>query len=100
MATNNTQTQPTSKPTAKATGLLSGLLAKGEHMIALGCGMLLIVMLTCALGGWWIVASMTTTPADPAPITQVRRGEIEHSSLDRCPAGLTAHDTARGMVCR
>lgn len=40
-------------------------------------------------------------PADPTQqITAVRPGEHEHSSLDRCPAGLEAHATKRGMVCR
>ena len=97
MATNNVS-NAAPRP-APAQGLLSGLVLTGEHMIALGCGMLLIVLLACALSGWWFVSSWTT-PADPAPVERIRRGEIEHSSLDTCPAGTTKHYTQIGMVCR
>lgn len=98
MATNNMgNTAPRPAP---AQGLLRGLVLTGEHMIALGCGMLLIVLLACALSGWWFVSSWTT-PADPEQTTvQPRRGEVEHSSLDYCPAGTTKHYTQIGMVCR
>ena len=97
MATNNVS-NAAPRP-APAQGLLSGLVLTGEHMIALGCGMLLIVLLACALSGWWFVSSWTT-PADPAPVERIRRGEIEHSSLDTCPAGRVRFETANGMICR
>jgi len=99
MATNNQGQQTQGRP-AQARSLLGGLITKGEHMIALGCGMMLIVLLACALGGWWFISSWTT-PADPEQqVTTVRRGEVEHSSLDRCPVGMTKHYTQNGMVCR
>lgn len=99
MATNNGTNTQAPRP-APAKGLLGGIVTKGEHMIALGCGMLLIVLLACALGGWWIVDSWTT-PADPEQtVTHVRRGEVEHSSLDRCAAGKTKFYTQSGSVCR
>lgn len=97
MATNNMgNTAPRPAP---AQGLLSGLVLKGEHMIAVGCLTLLIALAACGVGGWWLVSSWTT-PADPAPVERIRRGEIEHSSLDTCPAGTTKHYTQIGMVCR
>lgn len=99
MATNNATGQTMPRP-APQKSLLSGLIVKGEHMIALGCGMLIVVMLACALGGWLLVDSWAT-PADPEQTTvQPRRGEVEHSSLDRCRAGMTKHYTPRGSVCR
>ena len=98
MATNN-MGNVAPRP-APAQGLLRGLVLTGEHMIALGCGMLLIVLLACALSGWWFVSSWTT-PADPEQTTvQPRRGEVEHWAGDHCPAGTTKHYTQIGMVCR
>lgn len=102
MATSNFtgQTARTAQPAKE--GLLSGLIVKGEHMLALGCGGLLVVLLACAVITWYTISGWTT-PADPAPIeqvTKVRPGEREHSSLDRCPAGRTKFYTQNGSVCR
>ena len=98
MATNNIAGQPprTAQPT---NGLLSGLVLKGEHLIAVGCLTLLIALAACGVGGWWLVSSWTPS-ADPAPVERIRRGEIEHSSLDTCPAGRVRFETANGMICR
>lgn len=71
MATNNLQpgTQRQAQPVQS---LLSGLAVKAEHMIALGCGGLLIVIAACALSVWWAVDSWTTA-ADPAPAQRTER---------------------------
>ena len=99
MATNNVTGQPT-RTAQPAQGLLSSLALSAEHMFAIGCLTLIIVLFACGLGGWWFVSSWTT-PADPEQQTViVRRGEVEHSALDSCPAGRTKFYTQTGMVCR
>lgn len=99
MATGNVAGQQP-RQAQQTNGLLGTLALSAEHMFAIGCLTLLIVLAACGIGGWWLVSSWTT-PADPDQIvTQVRRGEIEHSSLDECPAGRTKFYTQNGMVCR
>lgn len=100
MATNNTAERP-ARPAQQGKSLLGGLVLGAEHMMALGCGGLVFVLVACGVITWYSVSSWWTTPADPAQtVTQVRRGEVEHSSLDSCPAGRTKFYTSNGMVCR
>lgn len=71
MATNNLN--PTAQHQAQPVqSLLSGLAVKAEHMIALGCGGLLIVLFSCAFGVWWFIDSWTTS-ADPTPQQRTER---------------------------
>lgn len=100
MATNNMTGQGTRSAAPAKGGLLSGLVLGAEHMMMLGCGGLLVVLLACGVITWYTITSWST-PADPEQQTViVRRGEVEHSSLDRCPVGMAKHYTQRGMVCR
>jgi hypothetical protein len=99
MATNN-MGGAAARSAQPAKGLLSGLVLGAEHMMLLGCGGLLVALVACGVITWWTISTWTA-PADPTQQTViVRRGEVEHSALDRCPAGMTARYTARGMVCR
>ena len=99
MATNNATGQAMTRPAAQK-GLLSGLIVKGEHMMALGCAGMIVALVACGVVTWYTISGWVT-PTDPAQtITAVRRGEVEHSALDNCPAGKTKHYTQNGMVCR
>ena len=100
MATDNAAERPT-RPAQKAQSLLGGLVLGAEHMMALGCCGLLLVLVACGLIAWYSVSSWWSVPADPdQTVIQAQRGEIEHSSLDDCPAGRTKFFTQNGMVCR
>lgn len=100
MATNNTVDRP-ARPAQTGQSLLGGLVLGAEHMMLLGCGGLVLVLVTCGVITWYTVSGWWSTPTDPAAtVTQVRRGEVEHSSLDSCPAGRTKFFTQTGMVCR
>lgn len=99
MATNNPTFNQADRPSKEKKGFLRGLVVKGEHMIAFGCGGLLVVLLVCALSVWFAVDSWSPA-TDPAPTVRVRAGEVEHSSLDTCSGDKVAFQTEHGMVCR
>lgn len=99
MATNNMAGQAASSaPPAK--GLLSGLVLGAEHMMLLGCAGMIVALVACGVFTWYTISGWVT-PTDPVQtVTAVRRGEVEHSALDSCPAGKTKFYTQNGMVCR
>ena len=100
MATNNATGQPMTRP-APQKGLLSGLVLGAEHMMLLGCAGMIVALVTCGVVTWYTISGWWSTPTDPVQtVTAVRRGEVEHSALDNCPAGKTKHYTQNGMVCR
>jgi hypothetical protein len=100
MATNNATGQSARSAQPDKGGLLSGLIVKGEHMLALGCAGLIVALVACGVITWYTITSWAT-PADPEQTTVIlRRGEVERSSLDSCPVGMTKHYTQRGSVCR
>lgn len=103
MATNNNVAQPNqSVVSSTKAGLLAKLLKDGEIGCVLALAFPIAVTLLCVAALYFAVYGWSSG-GDGAVDQQtviVRRGEVEHSSLDRCPPGLTAHYTQRGMVCR
>ena len=100
MATNNATGRPMTRP-APQKGLLSGLVLGAEHMMLLGCAGMIVALVACGVVTWWTISGWWSTPADPEQQTViVRRGEVEHSALDSCPANRTKFYTRNGSVCR
>lgn len=95
---NNAQQNPI-VPVKAATNVLGTLVKGGEFGCFIALTVLIAVLIMCAVGTYFVVSGWT--PTDPTQTTvQPQTNEIEHSSLDRCPAGMTKHYTQRGMVCR
>jgi len=68
------QAQPTKS-------LLGGLALKAEHMIALGCGGLLIVIVVCVLSIWFGVSNWNSA-GDPAPAQRSQVGQSYNAMPD------------------
>lgn len=98
MATSNS-TQPATRPAAAgAASLLSNLAIKAEHMIALGCVTMLIVLFSCIFGGWWLVDSWTSGGSDTTTTNRAQEWQQPMTMPDCGRGRIYAQTNWRGDI--